>query len=276
MTGAKSASSKPQPAGKAAAMCTQAANSHEAAGTSLHTGNGKPVPPGMHEREILRLECVSKLYGSGESGVAAIRDMDFTIHNGELTSVLGPSGSGKSTLLHLMGLLDKPTTGKVYIAGTDTTSISDADQARLRGKMIGFVFQAFNLISSFTALENVELPLMIYDVPKEERRKKATAILERLQMGHRLNHLPSQLSGGERQRVAIARALINDPEIILADEPTGNLDSKTGEEVLKIIEDLHQEGRTIILVTHDESLVKVTEKVVRIRDGRLVKSEVLV
>jgi putative ABC transport system ATP-binding protein len=230
----------------------------------------------MHEREILRLECVSKLYGSGESGVAAIRDMDFTVHNGELTCVLGPSGSGKSTLLHLMGLLDQPSSGKVYIAGTDTTKISDADQARLRGRMIGFVFQAFNLISSFTALENVELPLMIYDVPKEERRKKATAILERLQMGHRLNHLPSQLSGGERQRVAIARALINDPQILLADEPTGNLDSKTGEEVLKIIEDLHQEGRTIIIVTHDESLVKVTEKVVRIRDGRLVRSEVLV
>ncbi len=249
------------------------AGAHAAAGTERH-GNGEVAD--LHVAEILKLENVFKVYGSGESGVTAISNMDFTVHKGELTAVLGPSGSGKSTLLHLMGLLDKPTTGKVYIAGTDTTSISDAEQARLRGRMIGFVFQAFNLIPSFTAVENVELPLMIYDVPKDVRRKKAAAVLERLNMGHRLHHLPSQLSGGERQRVAIARALINDPQIILADEPTGNLDSKTGQEVLKVIEDLHQEGRTIIIVTHDESLVRATEKVVRIKDGKLVMSEVLV
>jgi len=247
----------------------------DAAGTERHAGNGMEVAD-LHVREILRLDGVCKVYGGGEGGVTAICGMDFAVHKGELTSVLGPSGSGKSTLLHIMGLLDRPTTGKVYIDGIDTSKLSEAEQARVRGRKIGFVFQAFNLISSLTALENVELPLMICDMPADERRKKAAAILERLGLGRRLGHLPSELSGGERQRVAIARALINDPEIVLADEPTGNLDSKTGEEVLKIIEDLHQEGKTIIIVTHDESIVKMTEKVVRIRDGKLVKTEVLV
>jgi len=229
----------------------------------------------LHVREILKLEGVSKHYSEGETGVTAISGMDFTVHKGELTGILGPSGSGKSTLLHILGLLDRPTTGKLYIDGIETSKLSDAEQARIRGKKIGFVFQAFNLIPSLTTLENVELPLIIYDIPKAKRVEKAAAILKRLGLANRLNHLPSQLSGGERQRVAVARALINDPEIILADEPTGNLDSKTGEEVLRIIEELHHEGRTIIIVTHDESIVKITEKVVRIRDGKIVKIEVL-
>ena len=247
------------------------------AGAVASVGNhaNGDADPDLHFKEILKLEGVSKHYSEGETGVTAISGMDFTVHKGELTGILGPSGSGKSTLLHILGLLDRPTTGKLYIDGIETSKLSDAEQARIRGKKIGFVFQAFNLIPSLTTLENVELPLIIYDIPKAKRVEKAAAILKRLGLANRLNHLPSQLSGGERQRVAVARALINDPEIILADEPTGNLDSKTGEEVLRIIEELHHEGRTIIIVTHDESIVKITEKVVRIRDGKIVKIEVL-
>lgn len=229
----------------------------------------------LHVKEVLKLDNVSKVYSEAATGVTAVSGIDLTVHEAELTSILGPSGSGKSTLLHLMGLLDHPTSGKIYIDGIDTTKIPEDGKARIRGKKIGFIFQAFNLVPSLTALENVELPLTIYDVPKGERTKKATAILSRLGLAGRLEHLPSELSGGERQRVAIARALINDPEIILADEPTGNLDSKTGKEVLQILEGLHGEGRTIIIVTHDESVVRITEKVVRIRDGKIVKSEVL-
>ncbi len=230
----------------------------------------------LHVKEILKLENVCKTYKEGASGVTAVCDVNFTVHKGELTSILGPSGSGKSTLLHLMGLLDRPTSGKIYVDGVDTTKINPNGQARIRGKKIGFIFQAFNLVPSLTALENVELPLTIYDVPKDQRRKKAAEILTRLSLGARLEHLPSQLSGGERQRVAIARALINDPEIILADEPTGNLDSRTGQDVLQILEGLHHEGKTIIIVTHDESVVRITEKVVRIKDGKIVKVEVLI
>jgi putative ABC transport system ATP-binding protein len=231
---------------------------------------------GLHVKEVLKLEDVTKQYGSGDSAVTALDNINFTVHKGELTSVLGPSGSGKSTLLHIMGLLDRPTSGKVYIEGIDTTTISKTEQAQLRGRKIGFVFQAFNLIPSLTALENVELPLIISNVPKARRREMATELLKRLNLGHRLDHRPNQLSGGEKQRVAIARALINDPEIILADEPTGNLDSKSGLEVLEILHNLHMEGKTIIIITHEEGVVRITEKVVRIRDGKLVKTEVLV
>jgi len=230
----------------------------------------------IHKKEILKLESVCKTYKEGATGVTAICGVNFTVHKGELTSILGPSGSGKSTLLHLMGLLDSPTSGKIYIDGIDTTKISSDGQARIRGRKIGFIFQAFNLVPSLTALENVELPLTICDVPQTQRTEKAAGILRKLGLGERLDHLPSQLSGGERQRVAIARALINDPEIILADEPTGNLDSRNGEGVLQILEGLHREGKTIIIVTHDESVVGITEKVVRIKDGKVVKNEVKV
>lgn len=228
-----------------------------------------------HSAPILQLVNVCKSYSEGETGVTAVCGVDFTIHNGEMTAILGPSGSGKSTLLHIMGLLDRPTTGRVYVDSVETSGMSDTEQARIRGKKIGFVFQAFNLIPSLTTVENVELPLLVYGVPARQRREKATALLNRLGMGGRLSHLPNQLSGGERQRVAIARALINDPEILLADEPTGNLDSRTGAEVLRIMEELHQEGKTIIIVTHDENLVRITEKVVRLKDGKIAKIEVL-
>ena len=227
------------------------------------------------EREVLRLENVCKVYNPGKSNETnAVCDIDFHVYAGELTGILGPSGSGKSTLLHIMGLLDRPTQGKVYIDEIDTSLMDDAAQARIRGKKIGFIFQAFFLVPSLTAIENVELPLVIYGVPAEERQKKATSLLTRLGLGNRLNHLPGQLSGGERQRVAIARALVNDPEILLADEPTGNLDSKTGQEVLTIFDELHHEGKTVILITHDESVVRITEKVIRVRDGHVVKIEI--
>ena len=220
--------------------------------------------------EVLRLENVSKVYGNKAHGVAALRDIDLTIKRQELVGVIGPSGSGKSTLLRIMGLLDIPTSGKVFIGGFDASMLTEMEQARIRGKKVGFVFQSFNLVPTFTALENVELPLAIYDVPVDDRRAKATELLEKLGLAQRLDHLPGELSGGERQRVAIARALINNPEIILADEPTGNLDSKAGKEVLGIFTRLHEEGKTIILITHDESVVKLTQRMVRIRDGRIV------
>jgi len=246
------------------------------AGKNRHANSTGAAAEGLHVKEVLKLKDVTKQYGSGDSTVTALDNINFTVHKGELTSVLGPSGSGKSTLLHIMGLLDRPTSGKVYVEGIDTTTISKTEQAQLRGRKIGFVFQAFNLIPSLTALENVELPLIISNVPKARRREKATELLKRLNLGHRLDHRPNQLSGGEKQRVAIARALINDPEIILADEPTGNLDSKSGLEVLEILHNLHMEGKTIIIITHEEGVVRITEKVVRIRDGKLVKTEVLV
>jgi putative ABC transport system ATP-binding protein len=221
--------------------------------------------------EALKLSGICKSYGSGHSQVRALCDAHLSIFDGEFVCILGPSGSGKSTLLHIIGLLDTPSDGKVFIDGVDTTTMDSDEKARERAEKIGFVFQFFNLVPSLSALENVELPLTIYSVPKDVRRKKAKELLERLGLGKRLDHLPNMLSGGERQRVAIARALVNDPEIILADEPTGNLDSKTGREVLKILADLHNEGRTIVIITHDEAITKLTERVVRIKDGKLIE-----
>ena len=221
--------------------------------------------------EALRLEKVCKSYGTGHSMVKALCEADMTIYDGEFIGILGPSGSGKSTLLHIIGLLDTPTEGRVFIDGVDTTEMNSDEKAHERAKKLGFVFQFFNLVPSLSALENVELPLSIYNVPKDARRQKAKALLERLGLGKRLNHLPNMLSGGEKQRVAIARALVNDPEIVLADEPTGNLDSKTGDEVLRILQELHKEGRTIVIITHDRSITRLTERVINIRDGKLIE-----
>jgi putative ABC transport system ATP-binding protein len=210
----------------------------------------------------------------GGQNVAVVCNISFTIYQNDFVCLLGPSGSGKSTLLHIMGLLDRPTTGNVFINGTDTNNIFDEEQARLRGSHIGFVFQTFNLINSLTAMENVELPMILYDVPPLERNARARELLVNVGLGHRLNHYPSQLSGGERQRVAIARALVNNPEIILADEPTGNLDSKTGQEVLDVFAALHKDGKTIVIITHDESITGFTQRLLRIRDGKLLKDKV--
>lgn len=223
-----------------------------------------------NRKEVIRLEDVCKVYKMGEGvEVNALCNVNFTVHAGDFSCVLGPSGSGKSTLLHIMGLLDTPTSGKVYIDGIDTTKMSPDEQAVVRGQKIGFVFQLFNLIPSLKAWENAALPLTISGVPLAEREKRAKELLAKLGLSGRFDHYPSQLSGGQRQRVAIARALINNPAVILADEPTGNLDSKTGLEVIDILVNLNKEGKTIVLITHDNSLTKIAKKIWRIKDGRI-------
>ncbi len=223
-------------------------------------------------KEVIKLENITKVYTMGEGvSVEALRGVDLSIKEKDFVCVLGPSGSGKSTLLHIMGLLDRPTSGKRYIGGVETSKMDEEERARIRGDKIGFVFQTFNLISSLNALENVELPLLLRESNAKERRRRAKELLERLGLGERIHHRPGQLSGGQRQRVAIARALANNPAIVLADEPTGNLDSKTGKEILQILKDLHKEGRTIVIITHDEYITRVTDKVIRLRDGKIIK-----
>ncbi len=225
---------------------------------------------GAARKEVLKLVDVDKTYKMGEGvTVRALRKANMTIYDKELMCILGPSGSGKSTLLHIIGLLDSPTSGERYIDGVETSTMSENEQARVRGSKIGFVFQTFNLINSLTVTDNVKLPLLICDTDCRNKESRVKGILTKVGLGHRMDHYPNQLSGGERQRVAIARALVNDPEIILADEPTGNLDSKTGAEVLKILKELHKEGRTIAIITHDESITKIAERVVRLKDGTI-------
>ena len=207
----------------------------------------------------------------GEEKVYALDGIDLDIHPGDFASVLGPSGSGKSTLLNMLGLLDPPTEGAILLDGTDTTRLSEKQLASVRGKKIGFIFQMFNLIPSLNVIQNVMLHAVIYESDPEKTRQKAEAILAKIGMADRLFHFPNQLSGGQRQRVAIARSLINDPEIILADEPTGNLDSKTGEEVLAMFRKMNAEGKTIIIVTHDLHVSKITKRAIRVVDGKIVK-----
>jgi putative ABC transport system ATP-binding protein len=221
-------------------------------------------------KAVLRLSDVSKVYRMGPVEIRALDHADMTILEGELVAILGPSGSGKSTLLHIMGLLDSPTSGKRYIDEIETSTMNEEEQAKVRGEKIGFIFQTFNLIPSLTALENVELPLMLRGRDGAERRNKATQLLELVGLGDRLDHHPNELSGGQRQRVAIARALINEPQLILADEPTGNLDSKTGNEILMLLKKLHAQGKTVVIITHDQFLTKETERVIKIKDGRIV------
>lgn len=221
------------------------------------------------EGPVIRMEQVSKIYHLGEVEVPALRGVDLSISKGEFISIMGPSGSGKSTMLQILGCLDRPTSGELYIDGARISGLSDSSLARLRGGKIGFVFQVFNLFPTVTALQNVELPMMILDVGRGERRERARRILEAVGLGDRENHLPSQLSGGQRQRVAIARALANNPTFILADEPTGNLDSVSGEAILEIFKTLNEEGRTIVVVTHDATVAKTAEKIVRMKDGLL-------
>ncbi|HEY9205328.1 MAG TPA: ABC transporter ATP-binding protein [Candidatus Methanoperedens sp.] len=220
-------------------------------------------------RTVLSIEEVSKSYHLGKLDVPVLHDINISISEGEFAAIMGPSGSGKSTLMNLIGCLDRPTTGKIIIGDRDTSLLSDIELARIRGKMIGFVFQTFNLISRLTALKNVEMPMVYQDIPRAQRTKRASKLLEMLGLGDRADHRPSELSGGQRQRVAIARALANEPEILLADEPTGNLDSKTGKEIMQVFNELHNEGRTIIMVTHDQGLAQNCDRIIRLRDGRI-------
>ena len=217
--------------------------------------------------EIIRLEDVSKIYKMDSVSVHAIRNVSLDIKKGEFASIIGPSGSGKSTILHIMGLLDKPTEGRVFFEGKDTSHLSDREITQLRGNKIGFVFQFYNLYPTLNVEENVELPLMISKVDRKARKEKAAQLLSLIGMEKRAEHFPAQLSGGERQRVAIARALARDPEIILADEPTGTLDSVTGLEILHIFAKLHNEGRTIVLITHDKHIAEHTKRSIEIKDG---------
>ncbi|MCX8195003.1 MAG: ABC transporter ATP-binding protein [Candidatus Micrarchaeota archaeon] len=222
-------------------------------------------------RMLMKLEDVYKIYEVGEEKVKALDGVNLEISEGEFASIVGPSGSGKSTLLHVLGLLDVPSKGRIILDGVETTKLTQKELAAFRGKKIGFVFQMFNLIPSLTVLENVVLPAIIYEKDENLARAEAVEILKEIDMGGRLNHYPNQLSGGQRQRVAIARALINDPDIILADEPTGNLDQRTGHEVLELFKRTHERGKTVIIVTHDLDIAKTAERTIRIVDGKIVQ-----
>lgn len=216
---------------------------------------------------VISLTDVTKTYTLGDMQVPVLRGINVQIHRGEYVALMGPSGSGKSTLMNLIGLLDEPTSGAYLLDGTDASTLDDPSRARLRNSAIGFIFQTFNLLPHMNALANVELPLKYAGI--KDSKKKAQALLERVGMADRLNHRPPQLSGGQRQRVAIARALINDPALILADEPTGNLDSHTGAETLDLMDELHAQGRTILIVTHDEQVARRAQRTIRLLDGSI-------
>ena len=219
---------------------------------------------------LVEIKDMYKIYNPGENEVRAIDGVNLTIEHGEFVAIIGQSGSGKSTLMNMLGLLDVPTSGKYLLNGKDVDGLTDDELSEIRNKEIGFIFQGFNLITSLTAVENVELPLVYRGMKKEERNELAISALNRVGLSHRLDHLPKQMSGGQQQRVAIARAVAARPPIILADEPTGNLDSHSGVEVMKILHELHEEGRTIILITHDNDIANEAQRVIRIQDGQIV------
>jgi putative ABC transport system ATP-binding protein len=219
---------------------------------------------------LIELREVWKTYRMGKVEVHALRGVSLALEEGEFLAVMGPSGSGKSTLMHLMGCLDLPTRGAILFEGADISGLKGAELAEIRGKKIGFVFQTFNLVHTLTALENVELPMVFQGATRSMRRARATELLERLGLADRLNHRPNELSGGEQQRVAIARALANDPKLVLCDEPTGNLDSATGRSILETLRSLNEEGRTVVLVTHDPEAAAYAKWRVQLRDGQLV------
>lgn len=222
--------------------------------------------------DIIHLEDVWKIYRMGEVDVEALRGITLRVKAGEFVAITGPSGSGKSTLMHLLGSLDLPTRGDIFLDGQNIADMSESELAMLRGRKIGFIFQQFNLLPTFTALENVMMPLELQDVPSKEAEKQAKQLLIDVGLGDRLSHMPSQLSGGQQQRVAIARALAGDPDMILADEPTGNLDSKTGKYIMNLLGTLHKKKKkTIILVTHDIDLVRHAFRIVHIKDGCIDK-----
>lgn len=221
---------------------------------------------------LIDIQKLEKIYKLGTVEVPALRGIDVGIESNEYVAIMGPSGSGKSTLMNIIGCLDTPTTGSYGFGGADVSKMDDDELAEIRNKRIGFVFQTFNLLPRATALHNVELPLIYSGVSSAKRKELAKEALERVGLGDRVNHKPNELSGGQRQRVAIARALINKPSIILADEPTGNLDTKTGEEIMQIMSQLHEQGHTIILVTHEEYIAEHSNRIIRLRDG-LIESD---
>ncbi len=219
---------------------------------------------------LVDVRDISKIYNPGENEVRALDHVSLTIGEKEFVAIIGQSGSGKSTLMNILGCLDVPSEGKYFLHGTDVSSMSDNEQSDIRNKEIGFIFQGFNLIAGLTALENVELPLIYRGVGRKERTELAKKALERVGLGTRMTHKPSEMSGGQQQRVAIARAIAQAPPVILADEPTGNLDSASSREIMGILKELHEEGRTVILITHDNSIASQAERVVKIIDGHIV------
>ena len=226
---------------------------------------------------VAEVKGVSKTYQKNKTAppVHALRHADVAIPQGQYLAIMGPSGSGKSTLMNILGCLDRPSTGQYLLDGINVADMNDENLSKIRGKKLGFVFQAFNLIPQLTILENVQVPLFYQGIPKHERDQLAAEALAKVSLSDRLTHRPNQLSGGQMQRVAIARALVNDPSILLADEPTGNLDSKTGNDILNMFEDLHRNGLTIIMVTHDDSVADRCQRVIRLKDGLVDKDELV-
>ena len=218
-------------------------------------------------QEVIHLEDVEKIYEMGETKVRALRGSNLGIDEGEFIAVMGPSGSGKSTLMNMMGALDVPTNGLVEVADMNLSEMGPDELALLRNEKVGFIFQEFNLLKNLDTIQNVMLPLTIQEVPESERRSRAAELLEKVGLGDRLKHMPSELSGGQRQRVSIARALANDPEIVLADEPTGNLDTDTGAKIMDILTEFNEEGKTIIMVTHDPNDAEYADRTIKIKDG---------
>jgi putative ABC transport system ATP-binding protein len=221
---------------------------------------------------VIRIERITKEYELGYTTILALKGVDLAIYRNEYLAIMGPSGSGKSTLMNMLGCLDTPTTGRYEFNGKDVAAMGDDELAEIRNREIGFVFQTFNLLPRSTGFENVELPLIYANVSAEERRLRAERAMEAVGLGDRMYHKPNELSGGQRQRVAIARALVNNPSIILADEPTGNLDSRTGEEIMILLENLYVRGHTIVVVTHEENIARNARRIVRLRDG-IVESD---
>lgn len=222
--------------------------------------------------KVIKVENVTKKYKLGEVDLTVLADVSLEINSGSFVAIMGPSGSGKSTLLHLIGALDLPSTGRVLIDGQDISKMTEDELSKIRNKKIGFVFQQFNLLHNLTALENVTLPMVFAGVGESARKERAEKLLDSLGLKNRLDHKPTELSGGERQRIAIARALANDPDIIVADEPTGNLDSTTGKKIMDILVDLHRnQKKTIIVVTHDPNIANYTEETINIKDGHIIK-----
>lgn len=222
---------------------------------------------------LIRLQGVFKSYSLGKAVVRALNGINLAISRGEYVALMGPSGSGKSTLMHILGCLDTPDAGSYFFNGEDTARLNDRELAQLRNRAFGFVFQSFNLLPRLSALANVELPMLYAGIGRRIRVKRATELLELVGLGERLRHKPNELSGGEMQRVAIARALANEPEVILADEPTGNLDSRTGAEIMRLFDRLAEEGKTVVIVTHDPGIAEHCRRIVRLRDGEIVADD---
>lgn len=225
------------------------------------------------QESVLKLVNVSKTYYLGEQAIGALKNIDFTVNQGEYVAIMGSSGAGKSTMLHIASLLDNPTEGEIFLQQTNVAGYDETELAHARNREIGFIFQQFNLLPKVSALENVALPLLYAGVKKEERLKRAKKMLQKVGLGDRLNNSRNQLSGGQQQRVAIARALINDPAIIFADEPTGNLDSQSGEEIMEMLTSLHEEGRTIVMVTHENDIADFAQRLVCMKDGRIISDK---